>query len=110
MCLETPSSSTPAASVAAPAAPRGVGGGRFGGGYTSRGGGEGHRLGRTCSLVFLITVSKNEKKKRKQTLPGRSRHTRLESPIVVDPQLPPLLHLLHLEVLVVAGLVVVTRV
>ena len=42
----------PAASVAAPAAPRGVGGGRFGGGYTSRGGGEGHRLGRTRSLVF----------------------------------------------------------
>ena len=32
------------------------------------------------------------------------------SPIVVDPQLPPLLQLLHLEVLVVAGLVVVTRV
>src|SRR5271168_301420 len=32
------------------------------------------------------------------------------SPIVVDPQLPPLLHLLHPEVLVVAGLVVVTRV
>src|SRR5271168_3875683 len=28
------------------------------------------------------------------------------SPIVIDPQLPPLLHLLHLEVLVVAGLVV----
>jgi hypothetical protein len=32
------------------------------------------------------------------------------SPIVVDPQLPPLLHLLLPEVLVVAGLVVVTRV
>ena len=31
-----------------------------------------------------------------------------QDPIVVDPQLPPLLHLLHLEVLVVAGLVVVT--
>jgi len=40
------------ASVAAAAAPRGVGGGRFGGGYTSRGGGEGHRLGRTRSLLF----------------------------------------------------------
>ena len=50
------------------------------------------------------------KKNEKKTLPGLSRHTRLESPIVVDPQLPPLLHLLHLEVLVVAGLVVVTRV
>ena len=33
-----------AASVAAAAAPRGVGGGRFGGGYTSHGGDEGHRL------------------------------------------------------------------
>ena len=32
------------------------------------------------------------------------------SPIIVDPQLPLLLHLLHPEVLVVAGLVVVTRV
>src|ERR1700678_3385825 len=42
----------PAASVAAPAAPQGVGGGQFGGGYTSRGGGEGRRLGRTHSLVF----------------------------------------------------------
>src|ERR1700678_4581471 len=50
----------PAASVAAPAAPRGVGGG-----YMSRGGGEGHRLGRT-RLVFLITVSKNEKKMKKK--------------------------------------------
>ena len=39
-------------SVAAAAAPRGVGGGRFGGGYTSHGGDEGHRLGRTRSLVF----------------------------------------------------------
>jgi hypothetical protein len=39
------------------------------------------------------------------------RRTRIVvSPIVVDPQLPPLLQLLHLEVLVVAGLVVVTRV
>jgi hypothetical protein len=52
------------------------------------------------------------KKKNKKTLPGLSRHTRLESPIVVDPQLLPLHlpHLLHLEVLMVAGLVVVTRV
>ena len=37
------------ACIAAAAAPRDVGGGRFGGGYTGRGGGEGHHLGRTRS-------------------------------------------------------------
>jgi len=42
----------PITSVAAAAAPRGVGGGRFGGGYASRGGGENHHLGCTHSLVF----------------------------------------------------------
>ena len=51
-----------------------------------------------------------KKKMKKKILPGLSRHTRLERAIVVDPQLLPLLHLLHLEVLMVAGLVVVTRV
>ena len=40
----------------------------------------------------------------------RTRIVVVVSPIVVDPQLPPLLQLLHLEVLVVAGLVVVTQV
>src|ERR1700678_3946631 len=35
----------------------------------------------------------------------RTRIVVVVSPIVVDPQLPPLLHLLHLEVLVVAALV-----